>query len=371
MIPAVPLGRRLRCILTTPIRTAAAVPGADAYRKHFPASAHLWFLVWHTLSASPSLRQSHASANADPGFWTQLGLPPTGVSRSQLTRSSTSRPLGCAEMLLATLQQQVPAAARVTPDWGRVQLVDSTFVTLSAQLSPWSQHGRHAPGLRVHTGVNLATGIPDQLHFTLADTHDIRAFRDRDWTAWRDWTVVIDRGYYGHQGFAELRAAGVSWLCPLHAQARVVVTRAQPGPWPAAPTGEQIVADEMITLGSPNNRGGTVLAAVRLVTSRTATGAVHQVVTDRLDLGAGEVVALYHQRWQIELFFRWLKHQLGVLLPLGYTRTAVELTILLAAIVALVLVLLSADRPPHLSDIAWVRQLGQALFLTLLLRESG
>src|SRR6478735_6640711 len=179
MIPAVPLGRRLRCILTTPIRTAAAVPGADAYRKHFPASAHLWFLVWHTLSASPSLRQSHASANADPGFWTQLGLPPTGVSRSQLTRSSTSRPLGCAETLLATLQQQVPAAARVTPDWGRVQLVDSTFVTLSAQLSPWSQHGRHAPGLRVHTGVNLATGIPDQLHFTLADTHDIRAFRDR------------------------------------------------------------------------------------------------------------------------------------------------------------------------------------------------
>jgi hypothetical protein len=370
MIPAAPLGRRLRRLLAAPIRTAAAVPGADAYRKHFPARAHLWFLVWHTLSAQPSLRQSHAAASADPAWWRTLGLP-DGISRSQLARSSTSRPLGCAETLLATLQQQVPPTARATSVWGRVQLVDSTFVTLAAALAPWSRHGRHAPGLRVHTGVNLATGLPDQFHFTLADTHDVRAFRERDWTAWRGWTVVIDRGYYAHQSFAELRAAGVSWLCPLHAQARLVVTATQSGPWPAASTGEQIVADDTITLGSANNRRGTVLAGLRLVTSRTATGAVHQVVTDRLDLSAGELVALYHQRWQIELFFRWLKHHLGILHPLGFSRTAVELTVLLAAIVAVLLGRLSAERPPHLSDIAWVRQLGQALFLTLLYRESG
>jgi hypothetical protein len=371
MIPAAPLGRRIRRLLAAPIRTAATIPGADAYRKHFPASAHLWLLVWHTLAASPSLRQSHAAASADPSFWRQLGLPPGGISRSQLARSSTSRPLGCAETLLAELQQQVPATARATPAWGRVQLVDSTFVTLSAQLASWSQHGRHAPGLRVHTGFNLAAGIPDQLHFTLADTHDVRAFRERDWTDWRGWTVVIDRGYYAHPGFAELRAAGVSWLCPLHWQARVVVTAAQYGPWPLAPTGEEVLADELITLGSPHNRRGDVLELVRCVSSRSPTGAVHQLVSDRTDLSAGELVALYHQRWQIELFFRWLKHQLGVLHPLGYSRTAVELTLLLAAIVALLLVLLATERPPHLSDIAWVRQLGQALFLTLLRRESG
>jgi hypothetical protein len=101
MIPATPLGRRIRRLLAAPIRTAATIPGADAYRKHFPASAHLWLLVWHTLAASPSLRQSHAAASADPSFWRQLGLPPGGISRSQLARSSTSRPLGCAETLLA------------------------------------------------------------------------------------------------------------------------------------------------------------------------------------------------------------------------------------------------------------------------------
>lgn len=370
MIPATPLGRRLRRLLAAPIRAAASVPGADAYRKHFPAQAHLWLLVWHTLSASPSLRQTHAAASADPTLWQQLALPAIGISRSQLARSSTSRPLACAETLFHEVQQRLPAAASRAA-WGPVQLVDSTFVTLSTQLAPWSQHGDHAPGVRVHTGFNLAHRIPDHLTFSRADTHDLRAFRDRDWTAWRGWTIVMDRGYYSHQGFAELRAAGVSWLCPLHRQARVVVTAAQVGPWPVAPTGETILADETVTLGSTNNRRGAVLVGVRVITSRTATGAIHHLVTDRADLTAGEVVALYHQRWRIELFFRWLKHQLGVLHPLGFSRTAVELTVLLAAIVAVLLVLLTTERPPHLSDIAWVRQLGQAFVFALLLADSG
>ena len=132
-----------------------------------------------------------------------------------------------------------------------------------------------------------------------------------------------------------------------------------------------ILADETVTLGSSNHRGSTRVPAVRLITSQTATGTVQQLVTDRRDLPAGELVALYHQRWQIELFFRWLKHQLGVLHPLGFTRQAVELTLLLAAIVAVLLVLLTTARPPQLTDIAWVGQIANTLFLTLLLADSS
>ena len=301
-------------------------------------------------------------------------MPASGISRSQLARSSTSRPLACAATLLAELQALVPATLRTSDGWGRVQLVDSTFLTRSAQLAPWSRHGEHAPGLRVHTGLTLGADgawIPDHLHFTLADTHDLRAFRARDWSAWQGWTIVMDRGYYAHQAFAELRAAGVAWLCPAQPQAHVVVTAAACGPFPSAPTGEPILADDTITLGSPNNRSGTVLADVRRITSQTRTGEVQQLITDRHDLSAGEVVALYHQRWQIELFFRWLKHQLGVLHPLGTSRQAVELTLLLAAIAAVLLVLLTTARPPNLTDIAWVRQLGTTLFLTILLADSS
>lgn len=364
MIPAA-LPRRLRRLLATPIRQAAAVPGANRYRKHFPATAHLWFLVWHGLSASPSLRQSHAMAMADPTVWARLGMAP-GISRSQLARSSTSRPVACAEQLFMTLGARIPTGDRATATWGPVHLVDSTFLTLSAALAPWSRYGRHPAGVRVHTGLNLALGIPEHLCFSLADTHDVRAFRERNWTAWRGWTVVMDRGYYSHQVFAALRAAEVSWLCPRHAQARVRVTTAWAGPWPRTPAGDEVIADQTITLGSPHNRTGAVVRNVRLVTSRNTRGESRCFVTDRVDLPATEIVTLYRQRWRIELVFRWLKHHLGVLHPLGHTPQAVLLTLSLAAILTVLAILLAADRPRHLSDIAWVRMLGQTLLLIVL-----
>jgi IS4 transposase len=81
------------------------------------------------------------------------------------------------------------------------------------------------------------------------------------------------------------------------------------------------------------------------------------VVTSRHDLSAQEVVTLYRQRWQIELFFRWLKHQLGLLQPLGTSRQALWATILLAAIVAVLAALLRDLQPPAVSRIAWLRAL--------------
>lgn len=291
MIPAPALPRRLRRLLATPSRQAAAVPGADAYRKHFPATAHLWFLIWHGLSASSSRRQSPATAMADPTVWARLGRP-LGISRSQLARSSTSRPVPGAERLFMTLG----GASRRAIGRRRLPLVDSTFLTLPADLAPWSRYGRHPAGVRVHTGLNLALGIPEHLGCALADTHDVRAFRERDWTAWRGGTIVMDRGYSSHQVFAALRAAEVSWLCPRHAQARVAVTTAWAGPWRRTPAGDEVIADQTITLGSPHTRTGVVVRDVRLVTSRKARGEPRCVVTDRVDLPATGTVTRYRQR---------------------------------------------------------------------------
>ena len=91
-----------------------------------------------------------------------------------------------------------------------------------------------------------------------------------------------------------------------------------------------------IALGSPNNRRRAVLEGVRLVTSENEKGEVHAFVTDRHDLAALEVISLYRKRWQIELFFRWLKRQSGH--PGSSLRErgveAVWLTMVVAAIVA-------------------------------------
>lgn len=361
MIPAAAQSnRQLRRRLEPAVARAAAVADADRYRKHFPAHAHLQILLFHVLDGADSLRQTHARLAGLPGGWARLGLP-RGISRSQLARSSTSRPLACVEHLLAELVQQ--ATRRRDPALHRlrqIQIIDSTFLTLSAQLAPWSRYGKHAPGLRIQCGLDLAGQVPHHLSWSLADCHDARALKERDLTELAGWTLLLDLGYYGHQQFRRLRAAQVSFICPLHAQAAYQVTTSHPvDPTPTA-AGDVIEADATITLGSPNNRHGAVL---RLVTSRSQEGIVHRWVTDRRDLPAAVVVSLYRQRWQIELFFRWIKHQLKLLQPLGQSPEAVWLTVLLAAIAATLASLADGDRPPTVTRVAWLRGIGCMLLL--------
>jgi hypothetical protein len=359
MIPAAGLGRRLRSLLHPRLARAAATPGADRYRKHFTFQAHLWILLLHVLDGADSLRQTHARLAAR-GF---AGLDlPHGISFSQLARSSTSRAPAGVEQLLAELV----AAARphADPGWrllSRVQVIDATFLALSAKRSPWSRHGDHAPGVRLQTGFDLGGAIPSALHLTLADTHDTTALSRRPLADLAGWTVVVDLGYYGHRLFAQLRDAEVSFLCRLHPQASYRVTATHPVAAISTPEGDVILTDQTITLGSPHNRAGAVMPGVRLVTSRNPAGERQTFVTDRFDLDAVDVVALYRKRWQIELFFRWLKYQLKLQRPLGYSRAAVWLSIVLATIVALVLLLLADARPRGVSRVAFTRALATLL----------
>lgn len=365
---ATPLNRRLRRLLAPLVTQAAAVPGADRYRKHFPAAAHLWLLLEHALAGSPSLRQTHAQLALVPGAWQRLGLP-QGISLSQLARSSTSRPSACLEHLFAALVARSAARDGHAAGLPRVLLRDSTFLELSAKRSPWSRYRGHAPGVRLQTTYDLAAAIPTSLQLTLADTHDARSLAEAELDALAGWTLALDQGYYGHQQFARLRAHEVDFVCPLHQQARYTVTAAQAVEPTPTPAGDTIEADETITLGSPNNRNGAVVPGLRLITSQNARGTVHRLVTSRHDLSAQEVVMLYRKRWQIELFFRWLKHQLGALHPLGTSRAAVWATLLLAAIVAVLASLLRELQPAGVSRVAWLRVL--AAHLKRQLRFSG
>ncbi len=365
--PARNCGRRLRRLVRPCVARAAAVPGADRDRKHFPAHAHLEILLDHVLDGSDSLRQTHARLDGQPGAWAALDLA-AGISRSQLARSSTSRSPACAERLWQEVLLRA-RAVRPDPEWQAltaVQVVDSTFLARSAALSPWSHYGRHAAGVRVQCGYDLADAIPTHLGPTLADTHDARALKERDLAPLAGWTILIDLGDYGHKQFVRLRAAAVSVICPLHAQAAYRVTAAQPVDPTPTPDGDVVLTDETITPGSPNNRNGAVLDALRLVTSQNQHGTPHRFVTDRTDRTAAEVVRLYRTRWHIERFFRWLKHALKTLTPLGTSPQAVWLTVLLAAIAAVLLMVAETDRPIAVSRIAWLRTVAQAFAPTAL-----
>lgn len=349
--------------LTPLVERAAASPDADRYRKRFGAVAHLWILLLHTLRASPSLRRTHAGLCAQPHWWQRWHMDGP-ISFSQLARSSTSRPSACLETLfeqvLASTRRQLPH----DPDTRllhRLAALDSTFVRLSAKLCPWSVHGGFAPGIRLQSLLELGPEIPARMRLSGAELNDRRALAEHDLTAWAGWTLLFDLGYYAHRQLARLRAAEVHFITRLHPQAAYTVLAERAVADTPTPDGDVVLHDYTMRLGSANNRKGAVLDGVRLIVSRNRQGHEQGFVTTRFDLTAAEVLMLYRRRWRIELFFRFLKHQLGLVRPLGHSRVAVWATVLLVLIVTLLLVTL-LPAPPHLTQVAWLEQ----LVLTLL-----
>lgn len=369
MIPdSMGCGRRLYRKVQPLIEQAAQTGEgkADRYRKHFMALSHMWVLILHLAQGGKSLRQSHSRLGANPNLRRRLGLT-NWVSLSQLARSSTSREAECFESILEALTNVV----RRTPglcknkdvEWqalNRAKAIDSTFLRLSAKLSPWSKQGGYEAGVRVQYTLEPGTHIPELLHMHTVEKNDHVALWEQDLTPFVGWTILMDLGYYGHRQFKRLREGGVHFLSKLHTQAayRVDETRTITHNQTCKQGGDLdlVLSDQMITLGSPNNRRGAVLCDVRLVTSRNPQGKVCQLITDRFDLAAWEVVELYRRRWQIELFFRWLKRQLGAVRAFGQSREAVWLTLLVAGIVALLWLLLNEMqvKPYGMSRISWL-----------------
>jgi hypothetical protein len=367
MLPSSSLpARRLRKTLDPLIGKAARESRADRYRKSFPAHAHAWMLVLHVMSGNASLRQSHAQQQADPELGRSLGME-GWVSYSQLARSSASRPAECFERLLASLLRRARGRAgrRHSPELLRgVRLVDSTFFALGGKAGRWSVHGGHGPGVRLQALLEPTERLPEAIRMTTVAANDAAALAGWDLSGLEGRTLVFDLGYYSHRNLGRLIEGGVHFLTRLKGQARyrVSASRALAEGNPKTPEGDKVVSDQTISLGSPNNRRGAVLEGVRLVTGENEKGEVHRFVTDRHDLSAAEVLSLYRKRWQIEIFFRWLKRQLGALRPFGHSREAVWLTLVVAAIVAVLAALVEEWRPKGFTRVSWLRALWPALF---------
>ena len=249
--------------------------------------------------------------------------------------------------------------------------MDSTFFPLCAKLSPWGVWNRRGnSGARLQTLLDPSDRLPSRMGLELLSTNDANALGALDLRGLEGVTLLFDLGYYCHAHFLRLLEGGVSFVTRLNAQASYQPTHSEelPEGGLTTPEGDVLLSDQTITLGSPNNRRGTVLERIRLIRSKNRKGKIHAFITDRHDLEAQEVLYLYRKRWQIELFFRWLKRQSGAIRAVGHSPEALWLTIMVAAIAAVVMALAERWRPKGLTRVSWMRALCTSFSM---LRFSG
>jgi len=291
--------------------------------------AHLVTMVMAHLAGARGLRELlRLIEHHQPGLH-HLGLGQ--VRRSTLSDANTQRPTAPFEAVAMDLSARVAALA---PNLGReaLRLIDATRIHAGQAVRHWAVDG----AVKLHLVLDPIAGRPTCFAVTSSRTNDITPAKRFPIEA--GVRYVFDKGYYCFAFWAELADAGCTFVTRLKVNTPVQVTRTRRLPKNAP----HILRDEIGTLPQrmANSRKNPFRKPVRLVTVKLEHGKELTLLTNDLKASAVEIAALYKSRWQIELFFKWVKQNLKLHHFFGESRNAVTLQII-AALIAHLLVRLA------------------------------
>lgn len=230
--------------------------------------------------------------------------------------------------LLPRVQKLAPRH-RLKVKKGQVLALDSTTIELCLSLSPWAQfhHGKGA--VKLHTAIDIAGDLPIVINFTDGRKADVRVARTMHFTPGT--ILVMDRGYIDYAWWQGLTTAGVWFVTRLKVNCDYKVRECR-----KTNRTQGIMADQTIVLRGA--KGREYEGKLRRISYRDPeTGHWYVFVTNRFNLSAATICALYKARWQVELFFKVLKSHLQVRKFAGTSVNAVQAQIWVALIAYLLM----------------------------------
>ena len=240
-----------------------------------------------------------------------------------------------------------------------VYALDASTIDLCLSVFPWASFRSTKSGVKLHTLLDLRGNIPTFLHISNARLHDVNAL---DLLAPEPGAFyVMDRGYVDFRRLFALEVEKSFFVIRAKSNARFQRRYSRPVD---KTTG--LLCDQTIQL---TGRGTSAKYPhpLRRVKFRDAeTDRTFNFLTNNFKVPAIAVAELYRSRWQIELFFRWIKQHLRIKVFLGTTENAVKTQIWIAVSVY-VLVAIAKQRlqVPHT-----MYAMLQVLSLTLFEREA-
>lgn len=289
--------------------------------------SHLVAMVFAQLGGARSLRDVERMLERRRGTFAHLDL--RSVRRATLADANATRSPALFEAVAARLSARLAGRGSKRE---ALRLIDATRIFAGRRVEQWS-----GGGVKLHVVFDPARERPTCFAVTTGRVNDISAAKLMPIEAGA--TYVFDKGYYDFGFWARLDQQGCRFVTRLKKNSPTSLCERR------APQGDGILFDHLVRLSDrlAGQRRNPLSTEVRLVGVTIDSGRQITLVTNDLLAPASEIANLYKARWQIELFFKWIKQNLKLTHFFGTTRNAVT-TQILAALIAYLLLRLAQTR---------------------------
>ena len=295
--------------------------------KDFSCLDQFFSMAFAQLTYRESLRDIEVNLRAQTKRLYHMGFRCQTISRNTLANANATRPW----QIYAEFAQHLIGMARplyVDEPLGidldaTVYAFDATTIDLCLSVYPWAPFRRAKAAIKLHTLLDLRGSIPSFIHITDGKTHEVNVMDD----------LLIEPGafYLMDRGYLDF-----SRLFVIHQAQAFFVTRAKSNTkfkrrysHPVDRSSTQVICDQTGVLTVFYSSQGYP-ATLRRVVVKDDAGKRITFLTNNFALKPELIADLYRQRWQVELFFKWIKQHLRIKAFLGTSENAVKTQIWIA-----------------------------------------
>jgi len=304
----------------TSFRRIVARYGGDRRARTLNCAEQFRVLAFAQLTWRESLRDIEACLSAQASKLYHMGLR-EAVARSTLADANEARDwriwAELAQLLIRRARRLYATESLAADLDNTVYALDSTTIDLCLTVFPWAHYQSSKGAVKMHTLLDLRGNIPSFIYVSDGKLHDVNVL---------DLLIpepgafyVMDRGYIDY-----------ARLYVLHQAAAFFVTRAKSNldarRLYSAPTDRDtgVICDQVIVFNGRYARNDYPAQLRRVRFKVPESGKTLVFLTNNTTLPALTIAALYKSRWQVELFFKWVKQHLRIKRFYGTTENAVK-----------------------------------------------
>ncbi len=337
--PTTVLHQLLQLMPEQEFQTFVGQHNADRYTKTYSCFNQFTTMFYAQATEKDSLRDIETGLTILDSTWKELGL--RSVARSTMAYANKTRPAAIYESLFYSFLQRTEGALSDTKQFSfknPLRAVDASTVDLCLSLFPWAKFRTTKGAIKLHVSFDVRSQVPDVVVVTDGKVHDVTALKEMDLSQFPQGTIfILDRGYVEYALLWKIVQAGHHFVTRRKKNSKIKRKEKR-----RATKGMGIMNDEPITFTSKKGQEAypTDLRMVTFIDQETCQ--IYEFTTDIFNLSATNIAAIYKARWDIELFFKWLKQHLKIKTFFGTSKNAVLTQIWIAMIYYLLLKWLSA-----------------------------